>query len=120
MNIKQAVILCGGKGERLKPFTNRIPKPMIKINHKPFLYYLMLQLSKYEIKNFLLLTGYKSNIIKNYFKNGKQYGWNIKYSNGPVEWNTGKRIFEAKKFLLKNFIIIYSDNYINFNIDSNI
>ena len=96
MQIKQAVILCGGRGERLRPITNKIPKPMVLINKKPFLYYLMLQLSKKGIFNFLLLTGYKADLIEEYFDNGKKFGWNIKYSRGPVEWRTGQRILKAE------------------------
>ncbi len=118
MKYKQAVILCGGRGERLKPLTNKIPKPMVSIEGKPFLYYLLRQLSNKQIKNFILLTGYKGNKIKSYFKDGKKFGWNINYSNGLTEWNTGKRIYEAKKFLKNDFILLYSDNYINLNIDN--
>ena len=99
MKIKQAVILCGGRGERLRPLTDSMPKPMIKVNGKPFLYYLLYQLSKKKIYNFVLLTGYKSKKIKLYFKDGKKFGWNIKYSDGPLSWNTGKRIYEAKNIL---------------------
>ena len=115
MQIKQAVILCGGRGERLRPITNKIPKPMVLINKKPFLYYLMLQLSKKGIFNFLLLTGYKADLIEEYFDNGKKFGWNIKYSRGPVEWRTGQRILKAEKLIYNKFILLYSDNFINFN-----
>ena len=41
--IKQAIILCGGLGTRLKPITNKIPKPMVKLNNKPFILYLIEQ-----------------------------------------------------------------------------
>ena len=118
MKIKQAVILCGGRGERLRPLTDSMPKPMINVNGKPFLYYLLYQLSKKKIHNFVLLTGYKSKKIKLYFKDGKKFGWNIKYSDGPLSWNTGKRIYEAKNILNNNFLLLYSDNYINFNLNS--
>tara|TARA_X000000950_G_scaffold257385_1_gene323802 strand:- start:187 stop:1443 length:1257 start_codon:yes stop_codon:yes gene_type:complete len=115
MKIKQAVILCGGRGERLRPITDKIPKPMVLINKKPFLYYLMLQLSKKGISNFLLLTGYKGDLIEKYFDNGKKFGWSIKYSRGPIEWRTGQRILKAEKLIYNKFILLYSDNFINFN-----
>ena len=117
MRIKQAVLLCGGKGTRLKPITNTTPKPMVNIHGKPFLYYLLKQLSKKNISEFVLLTGYLGEQIHDYFKSGKKYGWKIKYSKGPSFWNTGKRIFEAKKLFQNNFMLLYSDNYLNFNID---
>ena len=71
MKINQAVIFRGGKGLRLKSYT-KIPKPMVLVHHKPFLYYLLMQLKKEGIYNFLILTGYKSNKIKSYFKNGSK------------------------------------------------
>ncbi len=51
-NPKQAVILCGGRGTRLKPLTDSVPKPMVKINGKPFLHHLMEQLSDEGVKDF--------------------------------------------------------------------
>ena len=113
MKIKQAVLLCGGRGTRLKPITNSVPKPMVNIHGKPFLYYLLNQLSKKNITEFVLLTGYLGEQIENYFKSGKKFGWNIKYSKGSVLWNTGKRMLEAKKLFRNNFILLYSDNYFN-------
>ena len=63
--IDQAVILCGGYGKRLLPITNKIPKPMVNINRKPFLQYLIEQCKANGINNILLLCGYKKNTIYN-------------------------------------------------------
>ena len=62
----QCVILCGGLGERLLPYTKEIPKPMILCNGKPFLWYLLDNISAQGIKKFCLLTGYLSEKIKDY------------------------------------------------------
>ncbi len=115
--VKQAVILCGGLGKRLMPLTKKTPKPMIKINNKPFLEYLINLLKENGITEILILGGYKNEQITNYFKNGKKFGVNIKYSIGPVEWDTGKRVFSARKELYKYFFLVYSDNIfsVNFN-----
>ena len=112
-NLNQAVILCGGLGTRLRPITNSIPKPMVEINKKPFLWYLLDKLSSHpnNIKNFVLLTGYLQDKIKNFFKDGKQFGWQIKYCSGPSCWETGRRIWEAKEYLDEKFILCYSDNF---------
>lgn len=116
MTIKQAVIFCGGKGSRLKNFTKTTPKPMVYVNYKPFLYHLLMQLKKEGIDNFLILTGYKSNKIKSFFKNGSKFGVNINYSWAPENWETSKRLINAKKYLEDNFLICYSDNFLNFKL----
>ena len=63
------IILCGGKGTRLKPLTINTPKPMIKIKGKPILYYIINQLKKNNFNKFYITTGYLSNIIETYFEN---------------------------------------------------
>lgn len=115
MKIKQAVILCGGMGKRLMPLTKNIPKPMVSVNGKPFLNYLISDLKKMGFNKILLLIGYKSEKIKIYLKNYKSLNIDIKYHEGPVEWETGKRIFESKNLINKNFLLLYSDNIFSFN-----
>ncbi|OUU51929.1 MAG: hypothetical protein CBC25_04395 [Pelagibacteraceae bacterium TMED65] len=114
---KQAVILCGGLGTRLKPFTNHLPKPMVDCNGHPFLFYLMEQLKEQGISRFLLLTGYLSYKIKDFFGDGSNWGWNIKYSEGPISWDTGRRLWEAKDYIDESFMILYSDNFIPFSLE---
>ena len=117
-NPKQAVILCGGLGTRLKPYTLSNPKPMILCNEKPFIWYLMNQLSEQGISKFVLLTGYLSEKIEYYFGNGHRFGWDINYSFGPVEWDTGKRLWEANQLIEERFVLLYSDNFAPFSIDN--
>ena len=57
--IKLAVILCGGLGTRLGALTKNTPKGMIKVNNKPFLEHLVMQLKKNDIKEIIFLTGFK-------------------------------------------------------------
>lgn len=113
----QAVILCGGLGTRLRPYTDRMPKPMIPCNGKPFLWYLLQQLHIQGIQRFVLLTGYLSEQIKDYFGHGCSWEWQIQYSQGPVEWGTGKRLWEAQNKLDNRFLLLYSDNFVPFPMD---
>jgi len=113
----QAVILCGGRGTRLKPYTDNLPKPMVEVNGRPYLLYLIEQLSDEGITNILLLTGYKKEIISEYFIKLRKPGLNIQFSEGPVDWDTGKRIWEARKMIHENFLLLYSDNYAQFNLN---
>lgn len=113
----QAVILCGGLGTRLRPITNTLPKPMVPVNSKPFLFFLLDQLAGQGIKRFILLIGYLGEKIPEYFGNGKKWGWTIDYSSGPAEWDTGRRIWETRDKLDKQFLLLYSDNFVQFNLE---
>ena len=100
-------IFCGGKGERLKPITNFIPKPMIKIADKPLLEHIILRAKEDGFYNFVVSVFYKKEIIKRYFKNGKNLGVKISYIEekkplgtagalGLIKKNKQKNIFDVK------------------------
>ena len=114
---KQVVVLCGGLGTRLLPHTENLPKPMILCNEKPFLLYLLQQMSDQGLKEFVLLTGYLGENIRNFFGDGSKWGWTVHYSNGPFSWDTGKRIWEARYKLDETFLLLYSDNFVPFSLD---
>ena len=63
------------------------------------------------------MIGFKSDVIKNYFKSGKNFGLKIKYSYLPEKADTAERLYAAKKFLKKYFLLLYSDNYSSLNIN---
>ena len=114
---KQAVILCGGMGTRMRPYTDNTPKPMISCNGKPFLWYLLQQLHDQGVSRFVLLTGYLAEEVSSYFEDGGSWGWDIQYSEGPVDWDTGKRVWEAREKLDELFLLLYSDNFVPFPLD---
>ncbi len=117
MAIKQAVILAGGRGKRLAPFTDNSPKPMIPIHGKPFLEHLILLLKENDIKEIIILTGYLGEKIKGYFGDGSMFGIKIKYSYTPFknekgeENESGLRIKSAEDLLDDEFLLMYCDNY---------
>ncbi len=117
MKINQAVILAGGEGRRLRPFTLKNPKPLIPINGKPFLEYLINLLKDNGIKEIVLLTGYLEDKIQKYFGDGSSFGMKIKYSYTPfldekgLENKSGIRIKNAQKLLNEYFLLLYCDNY---------
>jgi histidinol-phosphate phosphatase family protein len=113
---EQAAILCGGLGTRLRPITDKIPKPMVLVNGIPFLEYLICQLRDNGISGFVLMTGYLGDQIQEYFGDGTALGINIQYSHGPAEWDTGKRLYEAQNMLKDHFMLLYSDNFVPFNL----
>ena len=111
IKIKQAVILAGGIGTRLRPLTYKIPKPMITLNNKPFLEYLIDLLKENGIEEVVLLLGYLPEKIKEYFGDGSNFGIKIKYSVGDVSFESGKRIKDAEELLDNYFLLMYCDNY---------
>ena len=115
--IKQAVILAGGYGTRLRPFTDTNPKPMYPFNEKPFLEYLINQVKSFGIENILLLLGYLPEKIQNYFLDGQKWGVNIRYIVTPVEYETGLRLRSGLDQYEDEFLLMYCDNYcpIDFN-----
>ena len=115
-------ILAGGLGTRLKKVVSDVPKPMASINGIPFLERLIIYWSKKNIKNFYLLTGYKSEIIKSYF--GNEYkNCNIFYSEEKERLGTGGALFEAlnsfNKFIKnKNFLLLNGDTWFDLNYEN--
>ena len=112
--IGSIVILCGGRGSRLKPITDNIPKPMVDINNKPFIEYLINQVSKLNPKDIILLTGYKSNVIKKYYSNNKNN--KIKIFNSHPDLDTGSRFYKFFNRYSFPIMLCYGDNLVNFNI----
>lgn len=109
--IKQAVILAGGVGARLRPLTNEIPKPMLCFHGRPFLEYLIELLQENGIKEIILLLGYLPEKIRNYFGDGRQFGAKIKYSVQGIDCETGSRIKGCEHPLDDHFLLLYCDNY---------
>jgi glucose-1-phosphate cytidylyltransferase len=68
-NTIPVVILCGGKGTRLREETEYKPKPMVEIGGRPILWHIMKMYAHYQLKNFILCLGYRGNTIKDYFLN---------------------------------------------------
>ena len=114
----KVVIFAGGLGSRLGTMTQHKPKPLLEIQKEPLIKYLLDIFLKQKFKDFLILTGYKSKKIEEYFKkNKKKYlGCSIKILNTGVNTCTGKRLKLAKKYLPERFILSYSDGLANVNL----
>ncbi len=115
--IEQAVILAGGLGTRLAPFTEHNPKPMYAFEGIPFLEYLIRQIESFGIKDIVLLLGYLPEKIIEYFGDGSQFGVSITYSITPAEYETGARLKAARDKLNSEFLLMYCDNYCPIDFD---
>jgi len=102
---------------RLRKVIKNVPKPMVEIAGRPFLEYLILQLSKHKIKEIILSIGHKGYVIKDYFQDGSQLNVKINYAEESEPLGTGGGIREAVEMLDDNKILVMNgDSFFNVNI----
>ena len=77
---KTAVIMCGGKGTRLYPYTVSLPKPLLPVGDKPILEIILEQLRSHGFRKVILAVNHQADIIKSYFGEGEKYGIDLSYS----------------------------------------
>ena len=112
----KVVILAGGLGTRISEYTKTIPKPMIPINGKPLIYYIMKHYAKYGFKDFYIALGYKGKIIKDYF-NKNFFDWKINLIDTGLKTMTGGRLKRLTKLLgNETFMVTYGDGLSNINL----
>jgi len=126
----KAVILAGGRGTRLSEETNLKPKPLVEANGKPLIWHIMQNYSRSGITDFIILSGYKGNLIREYFANfwlhqadltfdltnanheiHKVGGlpWKVTVIDTGINTNTGGRIARLKNLLKEDFLLSYGD-----------
>ena len=116
MSKETIIILCGGKGLRMRPITENIPKPLIEIDRKPVLEHIINHFLKYKFTDFIIATGYKSDKIEEFMIDKFD---NINYeiiNSGDVE--IIKRIIDCTENLQANSILCYGDTLTDINLDS--
>lgn len=105
----KAVIIAAGKGERLKPLTNGITKTMVEVAGKPTLEHIINLLKKYGIGEFIVDLCYFPESVTSYFKDGDNFGVNIKYVIEKVPSGTAGAIRGAKKYIKDDFVVVSGD-----------
>ncbi len=105
----KAVLLAGGKGTRLKPYTTNFPKPLMPIGDKPILEIVINNLKKSGIEDVIIATGHLSELIKAFFKDGKDFGVNIEYSHEDEPMGTAGPLGFLKEKLDETFLIMNGD-----------
>lgn len=129
----KVVLFCGGKGMRLRDYSDNTPKPMITIGYRPIIWHLMKYYAHYGHKEFILCLGYKADVIKDYFINYKEYlsndftlsdggrnlrlhnsdisDWSITFADTGTNSNIGERLKAVEKYLEgeEMFLANYAD-----------
>ena len=112
----KVIILAGGLGTRISEYTKSIPKPMIPIDGKPIIYYIMKHFYNYGFDNFYVAIGYKGNVIKKFFKD-KKFPWNVRLIETGQNTMTGGRLKKLKKYIGDERIFMtYGDGLSDINL----
>ena len=111
----QVVILAGGLGTRLRPITERIPKPMVEVGGRPFLEYIVCHLAGQGFDRLLLLLGYLGEQVRDYFGDGSAFGVSIDYAMEPSRLGTAGAVRNAIDQLESEFMLLYGDSYLPIN-----
>ena len=113
----KALILAGGRGKRLRPLTDKIPKSLILINKKPLIQYSINYLKKFGINEIIICSGYKSKQIQNFLKKKKNFGCKIEYSVEKNPLGTAGAIRNVIKNLSdESFLVINGDIITNIDL----
>ena len=113
------IILAGGYGKRIRRFTkNKIPKPLLKIKNRPFLDYLLQNISKFPINKIYIITGHKGELINKRYNNKFINKIKIKCIKEKISKGTGYALFLIKKKIKNDFILMNGDTIVNFNLNN--
>ena len=139
----KVIILCGGKGTRLREETEYRPKPMVEIGGRPIIWHIMKHYSYYGHKDFILCMGYKQSYIRDYFlnyhymnndvtcnlatndltvHNNHKEDWTVTLVDTGLETPKGGRMLQIRKYLDEgeDFLMTYGDGVSNININTSI
>lgn len=112
-----AVLMAGGRGERLRPLTDSIPKPLLKVGEKPIIEHNIDHLISYGVYNFFITLRYLGEKIENYFGNGDNKGVSISYIKESIPLGTIGAISHIKKFKHDHILLMNSDLFTNINLE---
>ena len=113
----RVAILAGGLGTRLGEIARDLPKPMVPIGDRPFLEFVIESFAQRGLRDFVLLTGHRSEVIEKHFADGADFGVHIDYSRERQPIGTGGAIRQARHLLGDRFLVTYGDVLRRFDYD---
>ena len=112
----KAVIMAGGFGTRIQPLTGNMPKPMIPLFNRPIMLHIVELLKKYDITELVMLLYHQPFYIKNFFRDGSDFGVKISYVTPITDMGTAGAVKAAEKYLDERFLVISGDLLTDFNL----
>jgi MurNAc alpha-1-phosphate uridylyltransferase len=113
----KAMVLAAGRGERMRPITDRVPKPLVPVAGKPLIGYHLEALARAGIRDIVINLSWLGSQIRAALSSGERYGVSITYSEeGPVPLETGGGIFRALQWLgSEPFLVVNGDIWTDFD-----
>lgn len=116
--VNQAVILAGGRGVHMRPFTFEMPKGLFPVGGKPILEHIVEMLSKSDVRDIIISLGHLGDKIKDHFGDGKKFGVRISYVFEEKEAGTAGALILAKKHITGDaFLVFHGDILIDINLN---
>ncbi|MDE1766910.1 MAG: nucleotidyltransferase family protein [Thaumarchaeota archaeon] len=112
----KAVILAGGLGTRLQPYTTFLPKAMLPLGDKPLLEHLIEWIKNNGVDSFVLCVSYLRKTIEDYFEDGSRFGVKIEYAIANRPLATAGQLKTAREFIDDTFVCVYGDSIFDFNL----
>jgi len=113
----KAIILAGGRGKRLRPITDYVPKPLVPLNNIPIIEWQIKYLKKFGVDEIIICTGYKTEMIQHFLSMKDSLGIKIKFSVEKTPLGTGGAIKQAGKLIKdKSFFVINGDTITNIDL----
>jgi mannose-1-phosphate guanylyltransferase len=113
----KALILAGGMGTRLQPYTFFVPKPMLPLGDKPLLEHLISWLKANGVTSVVLSVSYLRRTIESYFSDGKEWKMRISYARSPSPLGIAGQIVNAKDQINSTFYLLYGDSVFDFRLE---
>ena len=112
----KVLLLAAGRGERLRPLTERVPKPMIPIGGEPLLKHQILLLKNHGIREIFINLFHRQRVITDYFGNGEKFGVKINYFPEEILLGTAGTALKLRDHFPDRFLVLYGDNFTNCNL----
>ena len=110
------MVLAGGLGTRLRPYTFLLPKPMLPVGPKPIMEHLLEWLKRWGIEDVVVSTGYLGKMLREYFGTGADWGIKISYATSPRPLGTAGQLKAAEGKVRGRFVCIYGDQLLDFDL----